>query len=79
MLSREKLIKVLKNSVDLEDEGVVLIATGLKKRIEESALPDEKRQRLMEIADTIQRETEGHKRAIIGMIEKVRDSEQDAF
>lgn len=79
MLSKEKLIRTLENSIKLEDEGVVLIATGLKKRIEESSLSDEKRRRLMEIADTIQRETEGHKQGIIELMEKVRGSEQDVF
>jgi hypothetical protein len=79
MLSKENLIRTLKDSVDMEDEGVNLIITILEKRIEKSSLREEKRQRLMEITNTIKKETEAHKQAIIEMIEKVKGREQDDF
>lgn len=79
MLSKERLLRVLKDSADLEDGCAILITRHLKKCIEASSLPEGKRQRLMEIADTLQRDTEEHKQEIIQMIERVRGGEQDEF
>lgn len=79
MVSKERLIRTLEDSADLEDAGAMLITTVLKKRIEKSSIPDGKRQRLVEIADTIKKETGEHKSAIIGMIKRVEGGEQAEF
>ncbi len=79
MVSKEKLIRTLKDSADLEEVGAMLITTVLKRRIEKSSLSPGKRQRLVEIADIIKEETGEHKGAIIELIRRVEGGEQAEF
>ncbi|MEE8401500.1 MAG: hypothetical protein V3R86_05050 [Candidatus Hydrothermarchaeaceae archaeon] len=42
-------------------------------------MSDRKRQRIIEIADTIKTEAEGHKKMISEMIKKIEEGGQDEF
>jgi uncharacterized protein (UPF0335 family) len=79
MIPKHKLIRRLENIAVLEDEGVALISRSLSKFIEKSDLPEEKKTRILEIADIIKRESEGHKIAILQMIEKIKMRDKDEF
>lgn len=79
MIPKHKLIKRLENIAVLEDEGVALISRSVSRLIERSDLPEEKKARLLEIAEIIKRESEGHRRAITRMIEKIRGDARDEF
>jgi len=79
MIPKHKLIRRLENIAVLEDEGVALISRSLSKFIKKSDLPEEKKTRILEIADIIKRESEGHKIAILQMIEKIKMRDKDEF
>jgi|Deesub1362B_J571_1020462.scaffolds.fasta_scaffold11025_2 flagellar motor switch protein FliG len=79
MIPKHKLIRRLENIAVLEDEGVALITRSLSKLTEKSELPEEKKTRILEIADIIKRESEGHKKAILQMIEKIKMRDKDEF
>jgi hypothetical protein len=79
MIPKHKLIRRLENIAMMEDEGVALISRSLSKLIEKSDLPEEKKTRILEIADIIKRESEGHKIAILQMIEKIKMRDKDEF
>lgn len=71
MISRKRLVRALENSTELEDSGVELITGCLEKRIRRSSLPEEKQKRLIEISETIRRESEEHRKEISRAKERV--------
>jgi|Deesub1362B_J571_1020462.scaffolds.fasta_scaffold00259_24 hypothetical protein len=79
MIQKSRLLKKLENIAKLEDEGVALITHSLIKFIERSELPEEKKARILEIAEIIRRESEGHKTAILQMMEKIKGRDVDEF
>lgn len=79
MISKQKLLKRLENIAELEDGGVVFITRSLRKIVEKSDLPEEKKTRILEIIDVIKRESKGHKVAVLNMMDKVRGREKDEF
>ncbi len=79
MIQKHRLIRRLENIAMLEDEGVSLISRSLSKIIEKSDLPEEKKARILEIVEIIKRESEGHKRGILQMIEKIKMGDKDEF
>ncbi|NOZ59842.1 MAG: hypothetical protein GXO66_09770 [Euryarchaeota archaeon] len=79
MIPKQKLIRRLENIAELEDEGVKLITRSLIKLLNRSDLEEEHRQRILEIAEIIRRESEGHKKAIVGVVNRLKMEAKDEF
>ncbi|WP_456474005.1 hypothetical protein [Candidatus Pyrohabitans sp.] len=79
MISKQRLLKKFENIAELEDEGVVFITRSLRKIVEKSDLPEEKKTRILEIIDVIRKESKGHKVAVLKMMEIVRGRDKDEF
>ena len=79
MITKQRLIRRLENLAALEDEGVSLISRSLRRLVERSDLPADKKARILEIVDTIKRESEGHREAILQRVEKIKRGERHEF
>jgi hypothetical protein len=79
MVSKDRLVKTLDNIASLEDEGVHLISIYLTSFIEKSSCQEDKKRKLLEIANVIKEESIGHRMAVMDMIEYVQGREHDEF
>ncbi|WP_457555169.1 hypothetical protein [Candidatus Pyrohabitans sp.] len=79
MISKRNLIRRLENIAVLEDEGVTLITRSLIKLINRSTLPEDRKKRILEIAEIIRRESEGHRKVILSTIGRIKMEARDEF
>lgn len=79
MIERDRLIKKLKNIIELEEGGIVLITSTLGGNIKKSDLTEGEKDRLLEITDTIRKESMRHRDKALDIIKKIGDVEEDEF
>jgi hypothetical protein len=72
---KDMLLKNLKELETLEKDGVVLISSHLISSIKESNYEEDKKRRLMEIAEILKVDTKKHLRAVKSMMKDIQSRE----
>lgn len=79
MISREKILELLKQCFSLEEKAIPIYAKHMSNTLFLSEFKKEDQIKIKNILETLKRESEGHMKIYEDLFRKVRGSSEDVY